>query len=78
VLATGLHHTILRPSLSELLEVDMPFVSRVLASFDPMALRNSVTAAHAITQAHKEGFTFGITGKPLLQHSNTSVLGACY
>ncbi len=52
----------LTPSLEDLLAQDLPPAARVLQSFDPMALRNSICACSALQFAASEGFKFAITG----------------
>lgn len=40
----------------------MPWVMRVLKSFDPMTLRNSVAVGIALRRASELGFTCAVTG----------------
>lgn len=53
---------ILTPTLLQLLQEDMPFLVRTLASFDPMALRNSVAVTHVLKRARARGFKYVLTG----------------
>ena len=59
---TSINHIILRPTLEALLEQDMPFLISTIHSFDPMALRNSVCATHALRHAASLGFKYVLTG----------------
>lgn len=61
-LYSDIDHVILRPTLAELLEKDMPFLVESIQSFDGMALRNSVCATHALRHAASLGFTYVLTG----------------
>lgn len=58
----GVTHIVLRPTLEELLEEDMPLLVKTIQSFDGMALRNSVCATHALRHAAWLGFKYVLTG----------------
>jgi len=58
----GVTHIVLRPTLDELLDQDMPFLVQTIHSFDGMALRNSVCATHALRHAASLGFKYVLTG----------------
>lgn len=53
---------ILTPTLPQLLSDDMPFLTQTLASFDPMALRNSICVARVLQHAKARGFRHVLTG----------------
>lgn len=57
----GFELIVLRPLLSELVE-RMPEVIRVLDTFDPMELRNSVVTYVALDAAHSAGVRTALTG----------------
>lgn len=59
--ALELEHHVLRPTLSELL-AKMPEVIRVLKTFDPMELRNSVVTHAALQAAQRLGVQRVLTG----------------
>ncbi len=46
----------------ELLEKELPQVIRVLKTFDPMEVRNSVVVYHGLLSAREEGFSKAMTG----------------
>ncbi|KAK9814684.1 hypothetical protein WJX72_009768 [[Myrmecia] bisecta] len=59
--AAQLRHCPIETSLEALL-TELPWVVRVLQTFDPMSLRNSIAVARALKEAQKEGFTCAVTG----------------
>ncbi|KAG9405926.1 hypothetical protein AC1031_003843 [Aphanomyces cochlioides] len=57
----GIIHHCLEVSIEELLE-HAPAVVRLLRTFDPMELRNSIVIYHSLLHAHKQGYKRVITG----------------
>ncbi|EME27465.1 asparagine synthase (glutamine-hydrolyzing) [Galdieria sulphuraria] len=58
---TGLEHHIVKTDLRHLLDL-LPQVIRILKSFDPMELRNSLATFAALKQASSLGFRCCVTG----------------
>lgn len=59
--ARGLSWHPLRVTLEELL-AEVPFVVRVMRTFDPMEVRNSIVIARALHELQQEGLTSTMTG----------------